>query len=243
MQAAGAAAPAGPQGCTEASHRAHHAFLPPATKLTVGWQGVAWQGVAWRGVAGRGMALRACRCTLAVTAPAPPVRPGHLRGGAGGRLATKRTWSTHGVAARSTHRVAAWRRAGCSAAGRRGEAHAAVAAKAPLRPGEDGVCFGRLLVVHDEHLHVRAQRVVRRELLEDRDLRVGRRRAAASRVRRRLTAAPQPPMGPGRRSRASRVQSAVRVREREPAPGARGSELRHHQDGQGHLDLPRGERA
>lgn len=55
MQAAGAAAPAGPQGCTEASHRAHRArahhaflppFLPPATKLTVGraWQGRAWQG-------------------------------------------------------------------------------------------------------------------------------------------------------------------------------------------------------
>ena len=74
-------------------------------------------------------------------------------------------------------RVAAWRRAGCSVAGRRGEAHAAVAAEAPLRAGEDGVRFGRLLVVHDEHLHVRAQRVVRRELLEDRDLRVGRRRA------------------------------------------------------------------
>ena len=59
----------------------------------------------------------------------------------------------------------------------RTKAHAAMAAEAPLRPGEDGVRFGRLLVVHDEHLHVRAQRVVRRELLEDRDLRVGRRRA------------------------------------------------------------------
>jgi len=74
-------------------------------------------------------------------------------------------------------RVAAWRRAGCSVAGRRGEAYAAVAAEALLRPGEDGVRFGRLLVVHDEHLHMRAQRVVWRELLEDRDLRVGRRRA------------------------------------------------------------------
>ena len=51
-----------------------------------------------------------------------------------------------------------------------------MAAEALLRLGEDGVCFRRLLVVHDQHLHVRAQRVVRRELLEDRDLHVESRR-------------------------------------------------------------------
>ena len=87
------------------------------------------------------------------------------------------------------HRIAAWTAQDCSldctglqpglhrvAVWRRSEAHAAMAAEALLRLGEDGVCFRRLLVVHDQHLHVRAQRVVRRELLEDRDLHVESRR-------------------------------------------------------------------
>ena len=74
MQAAGAAAPAGPQGCTEASHRAHHAFLPPATKLTVGWQGVAGQGRAWHGTPS--MPLHARRDRARASRP-----PGALEGG------------------------------------------------------------------------------------------------------------------------------------------------------------------
>ena len=77
---------------------------------------------------------------------------------------------------------------------RRGEAHTAVATKALLRLGEHGVRLGRLLVVHHQHLHVLAQRVVRRELLENRDLGVG--TPQSRRLWPGLTAALQPPIEP-----------------------------------------------